>query len=87
MNTYMNLPQLERENQRVYYVNWGKLTESSYEDSVYILSDAQYVDTYQNTIYMIADIEGSKLIQEIGKFDKMVIQNGILSLMILMVII
>lgn len=77
---HVNLPQLERENQRVYYVNWGKLTESSYEDSVYILSDAQYVDTYQNTIYMIADIEGSKLIQEIGKFDKMVIQNGILSL-------
>ena len=76
----VNLPQIVRENQRLYYVGWGKLTEETYQDSVLILSDAQYLDIIQSNVYMVADIGGAFIIHELGTFDKMALEEGNLTL-------
>ncbi|PKM62084.1 MAG: hypothetical protein CVU97_06355 [Firmicutes bacterium HGW-Firmicutes-21] len=76
----VDLPQIQKENQRLYYVEWGKLTEESYGDSVLILSDSQYSDIVQSNVYMVADIGGSFFMHELGTFDKMVLQAGNLAL-------
>ena len=77
---HVNLPQFDMENQRLYYINWGKLTNSSWADTVYIFSDVQTEAAIQSKIYMIADVNGELLMYTIGMFDKVVIQNGELSL-------
>lgn len=73
---YINLPQLQKENQRLYYLQWGKLSESTFDDCVFILSDTQYTDVIQSDYYMVAYVGGNYLIQELGTFDNMVVQNG-----------
>lgn len=73
---YINLPQLQKERQRIYYVEWGQLTKTSRNDTVYIFSEMQHAEDIQTQIYMVAEVNGQLLIQELGNSDKMVIQNG-----------
>lgn len=73
---YINLPQFQKERQRIYYVEWGKLTKTSENDSVYIFSEMQDAEDIQTLIYMVVEANGQLMIQELGNSDKMVIQNG-----------
>ena len=77
---YIDLPQIQKKNQKLYYVEWGKLSETSIADMVYVLSEEQYIDSIQSVFYMIANIQGDLIVQELGTADKMVLQNGRLSL-------
>lgn len=77
---HVDLPQIQRKNQRLYYVDWGKLTKESISDSVLVFSDEQYENKDKNNVYIVADISGEFIVQNLGITDKMVIQNGMLAL-------
>lgn len=71
-----NFPQLNKKEQRVYYIEWGNLGTSSYRDSVVVFSDAQIEEQLQVYLYMVADVDGELFEYTLGKFEKNVIQNG-----------
>lgn len=76
----VDIPQLQKKNQRLYYVESGQLSKTSYSDSVYIFSSEQYTNNLQSDVYMIADVGRKYIVQDLETSDKMVIQNGMLSL-------
>lgn len=75
----MDLPQINKTNQRIYYVEWGKLTNNSYNDSVMIFSDIDD-SSIQSNIYLVANTDGKILVYNIGRWDTVVFQNGSLDL-------
>lgn len=72
----VDLPQLEKTNQRLYYSAYGRLTGLSYADSVFVLSEAQDNDQLNVDIYLVADIADGILTYNLGKWEKAVLQNG-----------
>lgn len=77
-NDYLqiDLPQLNKKHQRMYYVEWGKLSESSYDDVAYIFTDEPQGNNDQKSVYLLADVNGKHLLHTIGVFETQGIQNG-----------
>lgn len=75
----VDLPQINKTNQRIYYVGWGKLTNNSYNDSVMVFSDANN-SLVQTNIYFVVNIADKILTYNIGRWDTVVLQNGSLEL-------
>lgn len=76
----IDLPQFGKEHQRLYYVARGKLTTTTDEDMVYLLTTVQLKDDLQTEVYIVVEVEDQLMCYTLGVYDKQNLNTGMLTL-------
>ena len=72
----VDLPQLGKNNQNIYHVQWGEFSGQPGRDCAVVLADGQDDDARQTEVYLLVDLDGKFSVYELGMFDQHVIPSG-----------